>query len=75
MLTLSPGDVSLSQLEQIWREQPPVKLDTAAHERIATSAVRVEQAAKGPDAIYGVNTGFGKLASIRIDRLTLKTNV
>ncbi|QLC21996.1 histidine ammonia-lyase [Parasphingopyxis sp. CP4] len=78
MLNLSPGEVSLSQLEQIWREQLPIKLDAAAHDRIAASAVRVEKAAKGPDAIYGVNTGFGKLASIRIapeDTETLQRNL
>lgn len=78
MLKLSPGEVSLKQLEQIWREQLPVKLDAAAHERIAASAERVEKAAQGPDAIYGVNTGFGKLASIRIapeDTETLQRNL
>ena len=66
MLKLSPGSVSLEQLETIWREQSAVSLDDNACDAIAASAARVEEAASGDEAIYGVNTGFGKLASIRI---------
>ncbi len=66
MLTLSPGTVSLSSLERIWREGLPVSLDADARERIALSAARIAEAAAGSEAVYGVNTGFGKLASIRI---------
>lgn len=66
MLTLSPGNVSLTLLERIWREELAVTLDQPACERIEVSAQRIEQAASGEEAVYGVNTGFGKLASIRI---------
>ncbi|TMM50315.1 histidine ammonia-lyase [Qipengyuania marisflavi] len=78
MLTLSPGKVSLGALERIWRDELPVSLDDAARERIAASAARIGKAAAGPDAVYGVNTGFGKLASIRIaseDTETLQRNL
>lgn len=66
MLTLNPGHVSLGDLERIWREELPVQLDDTARSAIAASAARVAEAAQGEAAIYGVNTGFGKLASIRI---------
>ena len=78
MLTLSPGHVTLETLERIWREELPVVLDEAARNRIMVSAAQVEKAASGDEAVYGVNTGFGKLASIRIaaqDTATLQRNL
>ncbi|WP_164115958.1 histidine ammonia-lyase [Sphingorhabdus sp. Alg239-R122] len=78
MLTLSPGNVSLKLLERIWREELPVTLDADARMRIDASAARIDAAASGNEAVYGVNTGFGKLASIRIaaeDTATLQRNL
>lgn len=49
-----------------------------ARERIARSREVLERVASGPRAVYGVNTGFGKLASVRIapaDRDRLQTNL
>lgn len=66
MLILSPGKVSLSQLETIWRDELPVTLNDDARTRIIAAAEKVTKAANGDEAVYGVNTGFGKLASIRI---------
>lgn len=66
MLTLRPGEVSLALLERIWREELAVTLDAEARTAINVSAARVAKAAQGNEAVYGVNTGFGKLASIRI---------
>jgi histidine ammonia-lyase len=66
MLTLSPGAVSLSVLERIWREEAPVRLGASARAAIAQSAARLSALAAADAAIYGVNTGFGKLASVRI---------
>ncbi len=78
MLTLNPGAVPLTDFETIWRGGMPVRLDDAARERVRASAARVAAAAKGEAAIYGVNTGFGKLASVRIapdDVETLQRNL
>ncbi|MEO1220208.1 MAG: histidine ammonia-lyase [Pseudomonadota bacterium] len=66
MLNLSPGNVGLGVLEHVWREQVDVALDEDAIERIEASHARVKAAAIGADAIYGINTGFGKLSSVRI---------
>ena len=78
MLTLSPGSVDLASLERIWREELPVTLDPAARARIAASARRIDAVIAGSETVYGVNTGFGKLASIRIaagDTATLQRNL
>jgi histidine ammonia-lyase len=75
---LIPGEVSLAQLERIYREGLPARLHDSARAGIARAAARIERAARGSTAVYGVNTGFGKLASIKIapeDTATLQKNL
>lgn len=78
MITLCPGQVSLAVLEDLYRAAPPARLDPATGPAIARSAARIAAIAAGNAAVYGVNTGFGKLASIRIgagDTATLQRNL
>ncbi len=78
MITLTPGSVTLSQLEQIWRGQLSARLADNAFAGIEKAAELVAKAAAGDEAVYGVNTGFGKLASIKIkssDTTTLQRNL
>ncbi len=78
MLILTPGAATLAQLEQIWRDGLPAKLDPAARMAVDHAAQTVRHAAEGEAAIYGVNTGFGKLASVKIapkDITTLQRNL
>lgn len=44
----------------------PVVLDPAARDRVAASRAVVERRAAGPDPLYGINTGFGEFAEVRI---------
>ncbi|MEL6234224.1 MAG: histidine ammonia-lyase [Pseudomonadota bacterium] len=62
---LSPGSVTLTQLRRI-HGGAVARLDPGCGDRIAASSARVAQAAAGDAPVYGVNTGFGKLASTRI---------
>jgi len=64
--TLTPGMVSLTQLERIFRQGLPARLDDSARAGIAAAAHHIAAAAGGTVAVYGVNTGFGKLASVKI---------
>ncbi len=64
--TLIPGAVSLQQLERIWRLSLPARLDDSARPGILRAAGHIAAAAAGTAAVYGVNTGFGKLASVKI---------
>ncbi|WP_274423564.1 histidine ammonia-lyase [Chelativorans sp. YIM 93263] len=65
-LTLMPGSVPIHTLERIWREKEAVRLDPSCHSAIEASARRIQEIAGGETALYGVNTGFGKLANVRI---------
>jgi histidine ammonia-lyase len=76
--TLYPGSTTLAALETLWRTSGPVALDSAARDAVEASAQVVAAAAQGDTPVYGINTGFGKLASVRIapdDTETLQRNL
>ncbi len=70
-MTLTPGQVPLQVLERFYRDGQPdsqmVQVDPASRTAVDAAAARIRAAATGSEAVYGVNTGFGKLASQRID--------
>ncbi len=77
-LILTPGETTLAQLERVWRDALSVRLADSARPGILASAARIAAAANGDVPVYGVNTGFGKLASIKIraeDTATLQRNL
>ncbi len=76
-LILVPGAVSLADWRAIYRGAAP-KLDSACAPRIAESAAAVGRILAHGDPVYGINTGFGKLASVRIgdsDLAALQRNI
>lgn len=72
-LTLTPGALTLDALQDIHAGTVTLHLTDATRDIIARSADIVQRAAAGADAVYGVNTGFGKLASTRINATDLAT--
>jgi len=75
---LTPGAATLGQLHDIWAREKSVVLDPASHPAIEAAAAMVAKAAAGEEAVYGINTGFGKLASVKIapqDVATLQRNL
>lgn len=77
-LTLTPGAVTLADLHRIYWNEEAVRLDSACHPAIELAHSRIAAAVAGTDAVYGVNTGFGKLASVKIeskDTATLQRNL
>lgn len=72
-LTLRPGAVSLQDLEHLYWTGEPARLDAAFDAGIVRGAERVAAIARGNAPVYGINTGFGKLASIKIDAADVAT--
>ena len=72
MLTLTPGRVGLSDWRAIWRGAE-LKLDPACRPGVAESAAAIERILAKGEPVYGINTGFGKLASVRIEAADLAT--
>lgn len=71
-LTLRPGQVSLAQWRQVYRGAR-VRLDAGAQAAVQRSADAVAAIVARGEPVYGINTGFGKLASVRIERDDLET--
>ncbi len=65
---LKPGAASIGELAALYRGERPFVLDRSVQSRIEQAARHVETAADGETPVYGINTGFGKLASVRIEK-------
>jgi histidine ammonia-lyase len=72
-MLLTPGLLTLEQLQSIHAEGVSLELAPEAREPTRASALVVQRAADGDAPVYGVNTGFGKLANQRISKAQLAT--
>ena len=75
---LGTGDLTLAQLATIQRGGARLAVPDAARRRMTESLRLVEAIAAGDAPIYGINTGFGRLAQTRIaaaDLATLQRNL
>ena len=76
-MILQPGNVSLAQWRSLYRGEAAT-LDPACFAAVAESAAAVTRILRQDAPVYGINTGFGKLASVRIgddDLATLQRNI
>ncbi|WP_070152087.1 histidine ammonia-lyase [Sphingobium phenoxybenzoativorans] len=74
---LKPGAATLDQWRAIYRGAE-LSLDPACAPLVASSAAAVDRILSRGVPVYGINTGFGKLASVRIgdeDLATLQRNI
>jgi histidine ammonia-lyase len=74
---IRPGDASLADWRAIWRGEP-LAVDPSSHAAVAASAAAVERILARGEPVYGINTGFGKLAGVRIkpaDLAELQRNI
>jgi histidine ammonia-lyase len=77
-VALSPGRLALETLQAIHAGGVTLALDASARPAIRAGADVVQRALVSGDAVYGLNTGFGRLASTRIsdaDVATLQLNL
>ena len=77
-LTIDNQLVTLNTLRAAWQKPLRVSLGLHAKRRIAESNELIDDVVAGGDTVYGVNTGFGQLASVRIsdsELARLQTNL
>ncbi|TFG86259.1 MAG: histidine ammonia-lyase, partial [Chromatiales bacterium] len=60
------ADVTLSQLRDIWQGPAHMSLDETTMTRVRSSQQTVRAALAAEQPVYGINTGFGMLANVRI---------
>jgi histidine ammonia-lyase len=68
---LTPGEVGLAQWRAIYRGAG-AELDPSSAPKIAASAAVIAQILSKDAPVYGINTGIGKLASVRIENAELR---
>jgi len=69
---LAPGSLSLSDLRYLHQQQPDLALADEAYDAIHKSAATVADVLAQGRVVYGINTGFGLLASTRIPKEKLE---
>lgn len=65
-MKLTPGKLSLDDLRDIWKDHISITLDPNCVDTIHASTAVVDQVLTKKQPVYGINTGFGKLASTHI---------
>jgi histidine ammonia-lyase len=71
-IVLQPGNVPLADWRRI-HAGAEVSLDPSCRAGVAAAADLVAAIVEKGEPVYGINTGFGKLATVRIDASDLKT--
>ena len=67
-LQIDGEQLTLDDLARVVRAEAEVELSPTAREKMLASRAVVERVIASDAAVYGVNTGFGKLASVRVSR-------
>ena len=65
-VTLRPGDVSPGRLARDLARRHACARSGSCEPAVAASAAAVARILARGEPVYGINTGFGKLASVRI---------
>ena len=66
-ILIDPGSAQLAQWRAVMEGGATVRLAEGVRDNVRRCRLTVENLLAGEDAIYGVNTGFGKLAQIRVE--------
>jgi histidine ammonia-lyase len=66
-VTINGFDLTLDDVERVAQGRASAVLDDAARKRMAASREVVQELVSSGEVVYGVTTGFGSLASQRID--------
>ena len=61
-IVLTPGDVDLATLRRVRAGGVQLSLDPSAHSGLLAAQAKVRHIVESGDVVYGINTGFGKLA-------------
>ena len=73
MIELDGSSLTVGQLLAIADDYETVALAAAARERVQASRAVVERRAGGDEPAYGINTGFGSFAEVKISPDALET--
>ena len=72
-LLLDGDTLTLEEIREVAAGRARIELAPAALERVERARALVDRTAAGDVPTYGINTGFGTLSEVRIDRKDLRT--
>ena len=72
LIVLDGESLQLEDIERVSLGQAKVALAPGARARVAQARALVDALAQGDEPIYGINTGFGTLAEVRIAKQDLR---
>ncbi len=72
MIQLQGQPLTLEQIADVAYGREQVELSSEARTRIESARAVVQRIVAADETVYGVNTGFGKLSDVRIDRDKLR---
>ncbi|MDZ4224759.1 MAG: aromatic amino acid lyase, partial [bacterium] len=72
-IELTGFDLSWKEVKTVLHALPKISLSNKAKEKIEKSRLIVDKKAASKEPHYGINTGFGKLATTQIDPEKLET--
>ncbi len=67
-LNIVPGHLDLADLRSIHHGHRKLELDPGCHTAINAATRTVNEVIENDQTVYGINTGFGLLANVRIER-------
>jgi histidine ammonia-lyase len=70
---LKPGELTLADMRRIYEEPVRLSLSPKAREEITAGLAEVEKTIAEGRVVYGINTGFGKLARKQVSAEKLET--
>ncbi|MDY0074415.1 MAG: histidine ammonia-lyase [Acholeplasmataceae bacterium] len=71
MIILNGDTLTLATLKRIARDHEQVTIDQKNLDKVQHAREIVMKLAEGDEAVYGINTGFGHLSNVKIDKKSL----
>ena len=71
-IDLDGASLSIADVAAVAHRRVDPVLDPAARARLEQARTAIDRIADGPDPVYGLNTGFGSLAQVRIEHAKLE---
>ncbi len=73
MVLLDGSSLTLDDIVEVADRRAPVALAAAAAHRVRAARVVVDRHAHGDTPVYGINTGFGSFAEVKVPAAALET--
>ena len=67
-LVIDGAPLTIADVVGVARHQRPVRFDAGTAHRLAAGRALIEHIVEHEDTVYGINTGFGSLARVRVSR-------